>query len=375
MKKFIKICFTMLVLVGLITSCEDVQTVTPIPNTIPSTLTANFLLVNASPDAPSLDLYLNNVKTGSSVVSTTSQPSYSSIPITVNASSNNSISNTQIRVKATTNSIGGKLGSNDLIFRAGPTNTNNFQAANGAYYTLVAVDSLNRPSPLRTNNSLGIGDITYFSVDSLFHTKTLDPNNLGVDTVIHLKAGYNSVVIINTIKKYNTANSAYASTGYLPTNIFPIGIVPLGSTDPGGIRFLILSDVVPVIPGVVYTPTTTTGKINVRFINLSPDAELGGAVACTIGGTAVPAASAINSYPMFRIVGTFDPTVGSRSSVSLGFSSSFASTGSLNVVVNVNGTQAASATGVDFTAAGSYTVILTGLAKKGTLKISTIKNF
>src|ERR1700742_340805 len=87
-----------IIIIGLLSvvACKQPYDQDPVPNTTPSNFSANFLGVNASPDAPSLDLYVNNVMTGVSLPSGTAQQSYTSVPIT----SNNTFANTNIRAKA-----------------------------------------------------------------------------------------------------------------------------------------------------------------------------------------------------------------------------------------------------------------------------------
>jgi hypothetical protein len=367
MKTILKISTIVLTIGALAWACEDIQTVSPIVNTSASTLSANFLFVNASPDAPALNLYVNNNKVVSSVGTGGSSGAYLNVPITLNGVT----SNTAIRVLGPHDSIGGTLKKNYLIFRAGNTNTNNFQATDGGYYTLIVVDTINRKSPARTNNSLGVGDITYYSTVDKFVS----------DTTINLTVGYNSIVTANLIKKHNS--------GSLPFTFFPIGTVPLGSTDAGGPRFLLVTDNLTLPATSPLFPSTGAGKISVRFINASPDAELGSVtvppISCSINGTVntnlIPTANGAFSYPMFRVTGSFDPAVGSRAAsgsnpFTVAFKTDFASTGAsypVSVYINGNSTPAVTSS-FDFSVSGAYTVILTGLVAKNNLALTVVKN-
>jgi len=252
MKKITKI-FTLSLLAGLL-ACEDVDTLTPVPSTDPSTYTAKFLLVNATPDGPALDLFINNIKVGTSVTPGEGQSAFSIVPITSNAV----LDNTNIRSRASSGTIGGVLGSSDLIYRAGNTNTNNFRASNNAQYTLIVVDSINRPIPIRTLNDLNVGDITYYSSEPSFTA----PKKVGAgDTTIVLSVGSdNSIVTINLVKKYNS--------NAIPSFIVPIGIVPLGSSDVGGIRYYLWQDVFPAFVNA----SDSTNKAGFRVVNASPNA-------------------------------------------------------------------------------------------------------
>lgn len=372
-------------------SCEDVDTFTPVPATSPSTFSAKFLLANGTVDAPSLDLYANNLKAGDGVLAGRFQDvndtlaSYNTIPITSNAN----IANTAIRLKASTGSIGGVLGANDLIYRASNTTSNNFTAANNAYYTLVAVDSIARPKPIRTLNTTksNAGDITYFSYRSSFTAA----KKVGVgDTTIFLNINSNnSTTKIDTVKLYNG--------GTLPPFIVPIGIVPLGSTDVGGIRFLALQDV----SATFTTLSDSTTKAGFRVVNASPNAptvRVRLEMTAGSGGNIdvqTPATTPVGTYPYIlsyqsstTAFGTFNPSVGSRTITGSTFSSStIAPAGAPNTYTIKVATDAGftnvlvSAPGYKFGGnskkARNYTILITGLVG-GTgdeaLKISVIEH-
>lgn len=267
MKNNIKI-FTIAVLTGLM-ACEDPETPKPAPATETSTFSANFLFINATPDAPSLDLYVNGVKRGASVAAGEGQADYTAVQLTSNAV----IANTSIRSQASTGTIGGVLGSNNLIYRAGNNNANNFTATNGFSYTVIAVDSINRPQPLRTLNARNVGDVTYYSYRDSFTapklqapagdtTIYLNVQNFGVDTTP--SAAYksaNSIVAFNLVRRYN-GNVA-------PAFMTPIGTVPLGSSDVGGLRYYLWRDFFPTFAGA-----DATTRAGFRVLNASPSLGL-----------------------------------------------------------------------------------------------------
>lgn len=320
MKTIIKL-FTIGALISLL-ACDDVETITPVPATSPSTFSAKFLLVNATPDAPALDLYINNLKVGSSVAVGEGQAAYNVVPITSNAV----IANTNIRTKATSGTIGGILNSSDLIYRAGNTNTNNFTASNGASYTLFAVDSIYRPKPIRTLNALNAGDITYYSSKPSFTaakkvgvgdtTIYLNVANFGVDTNSDPKlASGNSVIAYNLVKKYNG--------GVAPTFMVPIGVVPLGSSDVGGIRYYLWQDFFPTFA----TSSDSTNKAGFRIVNASPNAPAlkvrlkyvsGAGPTTDISLNGGNAALYIMSTANLSGVNGINPTVGSRTVTATG---------------------------------------------------------
>jgi hypothetical protein len=171
---------------------------------------------------------VNNVKVGTSLASGEAWSGYQNVEITANGV----FANTNLRAKATSGQIGGELKANDLIYRAGSNNSNNFQASANLSYTIITVDS--RPKPVRTLNANGVGDVTYYSPIKAF----VAPSKLNAleDTTIVLTTN-NSIVTANLVKKYNG--------NVLPSFLTPLGIVPLGSSDPGGIRFYLLQDLFP----------------------------------------------------------------------------------------------------------------------------------
>lgn len=380
MKKSIKI-FTLCTL-GLL-ACEDPETPKPVPATEPSDYNAKFLFVNATPDAPALDLYINNEKTGLSVAGGEGQPAYTEVDITSSAV----IANTNIRTKASTGTIGGTLGSNDLIYRAGNNNANNFSAVNGAFYTLFAVDSINRPQPKRTLNAKNVGDVTYFSYRDTFTapklvapvgdtTIYLNVQNFGTDnTPSATYASANSITAFNLVKKYNGNVN--------PTFMTPVGVVPLGSSDVGGIRYYLWPDVF-----ATFTVPQSTTRAAFRVLNASPNSS---ALRIRLKYISGPGAGDIivNAAGIQFIMsngGGFTPSVGSRTQAS---AASFAVNGTADIasggtsntydieVLNAGGTVLATKTNVMFTPSSNYTFVISGFVG-GTgseaLKVTEVKH-
>lgn len=327
------------VFIHLLVSCEDPTYISPNISTTPGNLSANFLLVNgvSSNAEVSLDFYLNNTKAGSSQLRATGQNAYTNITLPTNAvvPTGTPISNTGVRAKATTGTIGGVLGASDLIFRAGNTNTNNFAAADSAFYTFIALDSLSRLRPLRTFNTLGIGDTTY-----------LNP----------------------LTGQYVAGKDTWALPAAVKARRVAIGTVPLGATDPGGVRFLVLTDQLP-LPNTRRFPKPSANRFAVRFVHAAPDV---GTVTVTVNGTAL--SSGILSYPLS--FPTFNPSVGSRSTTA-DFANNFGTLapGSYTVEVRVGSTLIASLSSADFTGdRGVYTIVLTGQRNKANLSLVVVKN-
>jgi hypothetical protein len=267
-------------------ACSDPDMPEPMIDTEALPIKTNFLFINASPDAPSLDLYVNNVKVGTSLASGEAWSGYQNVDITANGV----FANTNLRAKATSGQIGGELKANDLIYRAGSNNSNNFQASANLSYTIITVDSIKRPKPVRTLNANGVGDVTYYSSVSKF----VAPKKLNAleDTTIELSTN-NSIVTANLVKKYNG--------NVLPSFLTPLGVVPLGSSDPGGIRFYLLQDLFPL---------AADDKAGIRALALSPNAPtLHMRLVPTAGATIVLTGS---GAPYALSQSAFNPTVGSR---------------------------------------------------------------
>ncbi len=228
-------------------SCDDNDGVRPADVTVanPASYAANFLFINAVPDGPSLDLIVNAVKTGSSVASGQGQAGYTSVPLT----SAGFFQNTSVRARGASGPIGGRLGSNDAVYRAGNTSTNNLSAANGARYTFIALDSINRPAPLRT---LSLNPVT---------------NTLAADVTYYNRANGQQIsldqwkALPNDAARNNTVPLGALGTLGLPNTPIPTGI-----TDPGGVRFLLITDTYPTFT----SPNTTQSAI--RFVNAVPNA-------------------------------------------------------------------------------------------------------
>jgi len=116
--------------------CKDPEYPTPTPSVTPP-LNSRILAVHASPDVPALNILVNNVPIASNLGYLQTSNGY------VNAAAGPA----QLRGKAANGTIGGTLGTNDLLFRAGTTNQNNFNFVGNTNYTVFITDVLNRPRP------------------------------------------------------------------------------------------------------------------------------------------------------------------------------------------------------------------------------------
>ena len=89
----------------LLMGCEQTDYPTAIPATGPSeAAAARVLFVNASPDAPALNFLVENRVLGTAIASGQST-TYVNVPVGV----------VQLRARAATGTIGGVIGSNDIV--------------------------------------------------------------------------------------------------------------------------------------------------------------------------------------------------------------------------------------------------------------------
>jgi hypothetical protein len=244
MKKFQKYTnlAIMLGLLAIANACLDVEAPTPAPTSELNGSSAKFLFLNASPDAPSLDLFINGSKVGMGAAFLTTNP-YTTVPILGNGTFGTT-GNTSIRAKASTGTIGGVLNTNDVVFRATPAGTGslgNFNAIdqaniNGANYSVFVVDTIGRPLPKRTLNASNIGDVTYFT------------RNTGTQI---------SAVEFSALSD--------------KTAVVPIGVVPVATTDPGGPRFWISQDVFRV--PATFASGAAASQAEIRVLNAVPNSN------------------------------------------------------------------------------------------------------
>jgi hypothetical protein len=116
--------------------CKDPEYPNPKPSTTPA-LNSRILAVHASPDVPALNILVNNVPIASNLRYLQASNGYA----------NAAAGPAQLRGKAANGTIGGPVGANDLLFRAGATNQNNFNFVANTNYTVFITDVLNRPRP------------------------------------------------------------------------------------------------------------------------------------------------------------------------------------------------------------------------------------
>ncbi len=140
-------------LVYSLVGCESPNYGTPTPATTGATASARALFVNASPDAPALNFLVENV-TAAQSLSAGQNSSYVTIPT----------GNIQLRASGASGAIGGTLGSNSILFRAGATNQNNFGAVSGTNYTVFVTDTIARPAPTTPAGVTNPGGLQFLTV-------------------------------------------------------------------------------------------------------------------------------------------------------------------------------------------------------------------
>lgn len=354
-----------LVLVGfvaLIISCADPAL--PVSNLggTNTSFTADFTFANATVDAPSLDFYVNGTKLGSSSAPGGALAAYVNVPLTSSGATGSATANTSIRAKAATGTIGGLLGSNDLIYRSTNNGVNNFAGVTAGRYTVFAIDSIARPVAkrlFRITPTIKSADVTYYnpktaSQISASRRDSLNPANC-------------PACVDQTV-----------STAIEYANLLTIGLVPLGLTDPGGVRYYVVSDVL-----LTFTPGgTDQTNAGIRFVNAVANAN--GIVAApntngTAGGRPIwarlrPAVGlphllgtstshvAVNST-------TFNPAVGSRTTGVVTFTSLAIAAAAVPIAYTLevstdNYATVAYSAPVSFVPGKNYTVFVRGVSGK-----------
>jgi hypothetical protein len=319
-------------------ACTEPETPAPNVASNPGTYVANFLFVNATPDSPTLSFFVNNVKTGPDAGSDVNyaQLAYAPIVLTSSGAAGSVTANTNIRVRAASGTIGGVLGSNDLIYRAGNTNANNFVAVSGNNYTVFAVDSLKRPAPVRTLNSGNFGDVTWYNP----------------------KTGAQ----ISVVQKAALTDPSEIA------NLTSIGVVPLGSSDVGGVRFYVTQDVFPAIP----TPATQAA---IRLVNAVPNANNTTnypSLSVRLRPAAGPNVTLGTNTTHVMNGANFNPSVGTRTAGTTGtaFTNQVIGAAGVGIVYTLEASRDGfatviySAANVQFTPGRVYTVVMRGYAQK-----------
>ena len=316
-------------------SCDENDGISKADTTVanPSTNAANFFFINATTDGPSLDFFVNGLSQGTAALGSGLNGGYKNVPITTPGLNN--IANTSVRAKATSGTIGGLIGSNDLIFRATNTGIGNLVAAPNARYTFIAVDELSRPLPLRT-----------FSLNTV-------TNALAAD-----------ITYYNRVTRQQISNDAFKALA--PTeqaNFVSIGTVPAGTSDPGGIRYYVLTDTYPSDANIA---AAVTGNLSfVRFFHASPNAPATGVfvrLVPTTTGSTVNLVSIATTNVM--AVANFNPSVGSRTATSAFPTTGNVASNSYTVEVHTNSTFTAlalSVPNVTFASGKIYTIVARGL--------------
>jgi hypothetical protein len=258
---------------------------------------------------------------------------YKNVPITTPGLNN--IPNTSIRAKASEGTtIGGILGSADLIFRATNTGIGNLIAVPNIRYTFIAVDEIDRPRPVRT-----------FSVSTV-------TNALAADFTFY-----------NRTTKQQISNDAFkALTAPDQANFVSIGIIPTGVSDPGGVRYYVLTDTYPT--DAALASAVTGNQSFIRFAHASPNAPGVFVRLVPAVGAPIPlvTTAALN---VMSVAGGFNPSAGSRAAT-VGFTTVAigAATNIYTVEIHTNVTFTAlalSVPNVTLTAGKVYTIVARGL--------------
>ncbi len=388
MKKINKSLLTSVgILLGTL-GCSDPELPTPNTFTSGATYKAYFSFANATTDAPSLDFYVNGVKLGTAV-SGAGSSAPTTLQIATPGTTGGVTANTSIRAKATTGTIGGLLGSNDLIFRATANGTGIFAATNLATYTVIAIDSIQRPIPRRLNRftaTIAFADLTYFNPNIL-------PNGAMISA--SRRDSLNPANCPACINWDGAAQTPSTATEFANLVAYGTGtsLIPLGLTDVGGVRFYVATDA-----PLTFTAGTLVTDAGIRVVNAVSNANNITAVANTngtFGGpplfvrlnggvpinlTNVGAPNATNAF-VGGVAGGFNPSAGSRTAGAVAFTTRAIAAAS---VPNVYTLQVAtdnaftnivySAANVSFVPGKNYTIFIKGKVKTLTGIQSTISH-
>ncbi len=261
-------------------SCDENDGIRKADTTVasPSTNSANFFFVNATTDGPSLDFFVNGLSQGTAALGSGLSSGYKNVPITTPGL--NTIANTSIRAKATTGTIGGRLGSSDLIFRATNTGIGNLVAAPNARYTFIAVDELDRPVPLRT-----------FSLNTV-------TNALAAD-----------ITYYNRVTRQQISNDAYKALAPADQSGFvSLGTIPAGVSDPGGVRYYAITDTYPTDAAIA--AAVTANQSFIRFVNASPSVQ--GLSVRIVGTSTINLVTTPAALNVMSVAAAHNPSAGSR---------------------------------------------------------------
>ena len=141
--KNILVVTTAVVATASLIGCQETEYPAAVPATGASTLSSRVMFVNAAPGTSSLSFFMNNVAAGTAAF--TANTPYASAPV----------GSLQFRAKATAGTIGGTLGANDVLYRVGNTNQNNFVALPNTSYSVFVVDTTGR---VRPTTPIGVTD-------------------------------------------------------------------------------------------------------------------------------------------------------------------------------------------------------------------------
>ncbi len=200
--------FSFLAAMALLSACSEPESPTPIPATSASTATAKVIFVNASPNAPQLNFFVNNVQAGNTLAFPNGQASYNDVQVGA----------IQLRAKAASGEIGGTLAGNDLLFRAGATNNNNFSATSGRNYTVFVTDTIGRLQPTTPAGTTDPGGVRFLSVEDNLATPATGKAHI---RFFHLAPGAPAVWV--NVKGNTTAlfaNRSYRSAA-TPSGVSP----------------------------------------------------------------------------------------------------------------------------------------------------------
>jgi len=243
LRQYIHLALAAVGALTLMTHCDRPEYPEPTPSAEASTARANVLFVNAAPGAPALNLLVNNVQVAQAVPFPGYQAGYT--PVGVGA--------LQLRGKAANGTIGGTLGTNDLLFRAGATNNNNFTFVSGRNYTVFVTDTLARPRPTTPAGTTDPGGLRFLVVEDNLAAPAAGKAKV---RFLHLAPNAPSVGVYNTLtNQVLFPNRAFRATS-TGTGATAVNFASFTEVDAGiyslDVRTSATSAPVLAVPGVAF---------------------------------------------------------------------------------------------------------------------------
>lgn len=242
--------------VAFVTGCQKPDYPAAVPATTGAVASARALFVNASPNSPALTFLVENQAVAQNLGLGQSSP-YVAIPT----------GNVQFRARAGSGSIGGILGSRDILFRAGATNQTNFGSVSGTNYTVFVTDTIQRPAPTTPAGATNPGGPQFLIVTDVL-SQTLAANASGV-RFFHLASDGSAVSVRLSVPTSATGVPAtvtsFLNRAYRNTATATFTSVPAGTYRVDVFAGAIIPTVATTAPVLSTTVTVEATKLYTVF--------------------------------------------------------------------------------------------------------------